>query len=641
MKKYISLILLLLPVLLGLQSCGEKQEIPDPPVVHLHLEAPKVVETGSDFAVIEFNLSEDAKEKPGISDAGYCIAENENPSVNDKYVSVKESLSGAVNVTVPDLKSTTTYHIRVFAIDPDGETVYSDDISFITSEPSLEELLATYKGPEYLDYYLTLTSWNDRSRWNLSNVHDPTVMKADDGYYYMYQTDASYGNAHSGHGHFHGRRSRDLVNWEYLGATMKELPGWVIPKLNEIRTAMGLAPASPRPEDFGYWAPVARNLGNGTYRMYYSLVVPGYINGNNTWGERAFIGMMETNNPADNDSWIDKGFVITNSSDRNLNFNVSPTDWNNCYYRFNAIDPTYVMTPTGEHWLIYGSWHSGIAALQVDPATGKPVNELGLPWGKNASEIAAYGKCIYTRTKGNRWQGSEGPEVVYHDGYYYLFLAYDALDVPYNTRVLRSKNVDGPYLGINGADCTNGGEAYPIVTHPYKFSDNHGWVGISHCCVFNDGNDNWFFASQGRFPNKYNGNDYSNALMMGHVRALMWTEDGWPLVMPERYGAVPQAPIHESEIAGSWENISLTYSYGNQKTSSALTLLADNTVGAGLWKGTKWSYNEEKQILTVNGIKLYLRRECDWESSDRHHTIVYAGYNKTVTLWGKKIATSE
>lgn len=41
-------------------------------------------------------------------------------------------------------------------------------------------------------------------------------MKTDDGYYYMYQTDASYGNAHSGNGHFHARRSKDLVNWEYL-----------------------------------------------------------------------------------------------------------------------------------------------------------------------------------------------------------------------------------------------------------------------------------------------------------------------------------------------------------------------------------------------------------------------------------------
>ena len=67
-------------------------------------------------------------------------------------------------------------------------------------------------------------------------------MKAADGYYYMYQTDASYGNAHDGHGHFHARRSKDLVNWEYLGATMQEAPAWVKTKLNEIRAEQGLDP---------------------------------------------------------------------------------------------------------------------------------------------------------------------------------------------------------------------------------------------------------------------------------------------------------------------------------------------------------------------------------------------------------------
>ena len=31
--------------------------------------------------------------------------------------------------------------------------------------------------------------------------------------------------------------SKDLVNWEYLGGTMKNLPEWVVPKLNDLRTA--------------------------------------------------------------------------------------------------------------------------------------------------------------------------------------------------------------------------------------------------------------------------------------------------------------------------------------------------------------------------------------------------------------------
>ena len=83
--------------------------------------------------------------------------------------------------------------------------------------------------------------------------------------------------------------------------------------------------------------------------------------------------------------------------------------------------------------------------------------------------------------------------------------------------------------------------------------------------MFDDGNGNWYYASQGRYPENVAGNPYSNALMMGHVRSIRWTESGWPVVMPERYGAVPQVAITEDELVGNWEHIDLSYSYGKQK----------------------------------------------------------------------------
>lgn len=169
---------------------------------------------------------------------------------------------------------------------------------------------------------------------------------------------------------------------------------------------------------------------------------------------------MENNDPSNNDGWVDKGYVITNASDKGLNFNVKPDDWANCYYKWNAIDPSYVITPKGEHWLVYGSWHSGIAALKLNSETGKPAETLGQPWATGQAP-AEYGQLIATRQTGNRWQASEGPEVIYRDGYYYLFLAYDALDVPYNTRVVRSKSITGPYVGIDGKDVTAGADALP------------------------------------------------------------------------------------------------------------------------------------------------------------------------------------
>ena len=564
---------------------------------------------------------------------GFCYSVNtQNPTIKDNVVDANENFSATISGLTPN----TSYYIRAYVYG-DSRYTYSDALTATTENQSIDEQLENYVAPTYVDNYVDIAGWEQRDKWNLANVHDPTVVLAEDGYYYMYQTDASYGNAHTAGGHFHSRRSKDLVNWEYLGGVMQSLPDWVIPKLNEIRKEMGLKEVSPSLADFGYWAPCVRKVRNGLYRMYYSIVCPGTLNGNGTWSERAFIGLLENSNPANNNGWEDKGYVITNASDKELNFNVASNDWANCYYKWNAIDPSYLIDNDGKHYLIYGSWHSGIAALEVDTETGKP-NALPLPFGNN-EDIAAYGSLIATRKMGDRWQGSEGPEIVYNaaTGYYYLFMAYDALEVPYNTRVCRSKNIYGPYLGIDGTDLTHtGGDMLPVVTHPYKFNGSYGWVGISHCAVFDDGNGNWYYASQGRYPENVAGNPYSNALMMGHVRSIRWTESGWPVVMPERYGAVPQVAITEDELVGNWEHIDLSYSYGKQKESSTMTLAADHTITAGSWKGGTWSYNADKQILTANGVELCLQRETDWEASPRTHTIVYAGYTNSKTYWGKK-----
>ena len=504
---------------------------------------------------------------------------------------------------------------------------------------TMAERLAAYKAPNYNDDYRNNSGWDKRSSWNLANVHDPTVMRADDGYYYMYQTDASFGNVHNGNGHFHGRRSKNLVDWEYLGATMPTVPSWVKDTLDASRTRLGL-PLITNPQ-YGYWAPCARKVKSGLYRMYYCIVVDNYIKTgkpaseafDGSWGERAFIGLMETDDPASN-NWVDKGFVLSSMSDRGKNWARSSTsDWDG-YFRYNAIDPTFIITPEGEHWMIYGSWHSGFAAVQLNPETGKTLKEMP-EFFTTLGTLNSVVKRVYTRTSNNRWQGSEGPEVIYRNGYYYMFMAYDGLAVPYNTRVVRSEKIDGPYYNIAGTNVTNGGDALPLMTHPYKFGNDHGWVGISHCAVWNDGNDNWYYCSQGRYPESYD-TWAPNAIMLGHVRSIRWTKDGWPIVMPERYAAVPQTPITEEDIVGTWEHIDMGYNYGNQKASSDMVFSADHKITSGTWKNGTWSFDPDTNTLTANGVELLLQRECDWEASPRKHTIVYAGITNSKTYWGKK-----
>lgn len=570
---------------------------------------------------------------------GFCVSTTAEPTIADLTFEVR---GNDLSTTATGLSENTFYYVRAFAMVAD-KVVYSTASSFKTLEQNIDDKLSEYICPAYEDNYLRVNSWSTRDQWNLANVHDPSVMLADDGYYYMYQTDASYGNSHSGHGHFFCRRSKNLVDWEFLGATMQRVPSWIQPKLNEIRAAMGLGATTinfSNDNNFGYWAPCVRKVRTGLYRMYYVITMPGYIDGDNSWSERSFIGLMETSDPADVNSWEDKGFVITNYSDRGLNFHVDPTNWGNCYFKYNAIDPSYIITESGEHWLIYGSWHSGFAAVQINAETGKPVNELGMPWGNTE---ANYGQRVFSRHPTYRWQGSEAPEVVYRDGWYYMFVAYDELAVQYNTRVVRSRNINGPYYGINGTNVTTGGEAFPIVTHPYKFSGNQGWVGISHCAVWADQQGNWFYSSQQRFPENVPGVNSSNAVMLAGVRSILWTEDGWPVVMPERYGAVPQAKIDESELIGSWEHINIHYDKGNMNTSVTISLNADHKVAGSPFNGVTWSFNAENNVLTIGSTKLCVQREVDWEAIPRRVTIVYAGYDKynnqntQRTFWGKKL----
>lgn len=51
-------------------------------------------------------------------------------------------------------------------------------------DPKEDPSLSAYKAPDYSDYYRNIAGWDQRSQWNLANVHDPSVVKADDGYYY-------------------------------------------------------------------------------------------------------------------------------------------------------------------------------------------------------------------------------------------------------------------------------------------------------------------------------------------------------------------------------------------------------------------------------------------------------------------------
>lgn len=544
---------------------------------------------------------------------------------------------------------------------PKGISTANYDTTSTLSESS------DFKIPTYSDNYADISGFASKDQWNLANVHDPSVAYYQ-GYYYMFGTDASYGNAHEDATigkHFQGKRSRNLVDWEWIPGPFNTVPYWVADTIKAERKRRGFT-NDVEITNFSYWAPCIRVVNVGgveKIRMYYSIPVNHYLA---TGGEEydgsantsAVIGVCETTNPAGGPSqWEDKGYITRSSSDKNKSdIAFAKDDYEHTYAYYNAIDPTYYVTGGATDYLIHGSWHSGFALLEIDHESGLTKNVLGEPWtnaANGSSDVddltSRYGKRIYTRNASSRWQAAEAPEIVYNDkdGYYYLFMAYDGLDVPYNTRVCRSKSIEGPFEDINGTDVTNaGGDCFPIVTHPYKFKNSVGWVGISHCCIFkNEQTGDWMYMSQARPPAGSWGNTNANALMMGHVRKIFWCpvstldkENLWPIASPERFANVPQSKVSRSEIVGTWEHINLGYSYNTMDKSSKITLKEDGTVEGSKAPATTWSFDEETGYLTFGTRIVVVQRGLDWEADPRAVTLVYAGIGaKNQTYWGKKV----
>lgn len=82
----------------------------------------------------------------------------------------------------------------------------------------------------WTDDYSSLSSMENYQSWGTYNVHDPSCRKMGE-YYYMYSTDAIFRENRKEAkekgvplGFIQMRRSKDLVNWEFLGWAFPEIP---------------------------------------------------------------------------------------------------------------------------------------------------------------------------------------------------------------------------------------------------------------------------------------------------------------------------------------------------------------------------------------------------------------------------------
>ena len=179
-----------------------------------------------------------------------------------------------------------------------------------------------------------------------------------------------------------------------------------------------------------------------------------------------------------------------------------------------------------------------------------------------------------------------------------------------------------------------------MILAPYQFNGHSGWQGVSHCSVFqNPDNGQYFMAHQGRPGNQ-------SAYMILHVRKIQWTEDGWPVVSPERYAYEENKNVEETQLIGDWERIVFGYSVvpGYDKEQSSpdfqksvdLKINANKTLNNDLastwsytapWLTLKWSDGKTEKVNVQAGR--------DWEN--KKDSFVFTGLNnKGVSVWGKK-----
>ena len=170
---------------------------------------------------------------------------------------------------------------------------------------------------------------------------------------------------------------------------------------------------------------------------------------------------------------------------------------------YNAIDPRYVDDGKGGAWLAFGSFWGGIKMRRLAPATGllstSDTTEYPL-----ASRVAP--------------DAEEGPAIIRHDGYYYLFMSFDfccrGINSDYRMMVGRSTSVTGPYLDQGGVQLTGGGGTEVLRGYNEFTSAGGGdvYAGGGKTLLVNH-----YYDATGNGTPRLN------------VRPVTW-HDGWPVV---------------------------------------------------------------------------------------------------------------
>jgi arabinan endo-1,5-alpha-L-arabinosidase len=236
-------------------------------------------------------------------------------------------------------------------------------------------------------------------------IHDPAMARQQNTYY-TFSTGDPAGTI--GNGNIQIRTSDNLRSWHYTGTVFARQPAWITSTLGSIPNL---------------WAPDISYFG-GLWHLYYA--------GSSFGSNNSVIGLATTptlDPHSPRYHWTDDGLVFRSTSADD----------------YNAIDPSLVTDASGDRWLSFGSFWSGIKLIRLDNTTGKPASSA----------------TVYSLAAKPAPDPEEGSGIVYHGGYYYLFVAVDyccqGISSTYHIQVGRSASITGPYVDASGTTMLNGG----------------------------------------------------------------------------------------------------------------------------------------------------------------------------------------
>lgn len=365
------------------------------------------------------------------------------------------------------------------------------------------------------------------------SCHDPQILLAQDGRYYMFGS------------HMVGASSDTLSGWEYFANGNNLFDNLFDGDLDAFAFV-------GKNTDGGYsvWAPnVIYNETMQKYVMYF-CTTSSYIKSN-----LCFAVADEPQGPY---SYVDtilySGYGNSDAEETNL-YEVLGADadisryleyggYNNKAWP-NCIDPALFTDADGRMWMTYGSWSGGIFLLEIDPATGYPIH----PEADGENGVDPY---YGTHLIGGGHHSVEGPYIQYDEksGYYYLFVSYGGLesDGGYQIRQYRSENPDGPYVDASGKTLGDEDDHY---NYGLKMMGNYTFPSLD-CSYVSPGGQSAFVGADGNMYITYHqrfddGTEYHEP----RVHQMFLNEEGW-------YVAAPFAAMGESLSADGYTQADVT-----------------------------------------------------------------------------------